>query len=147
MLTCQFLHFWNRKVGNGRWVGRLHPAEILTRAGITGSGYLHEDEGFEKEIELRTYSVVLVEPENMLVWHADYVDHVDEKSLINSFEKFLKQIKFKVIGVSKDKWKASTNALKKVTKKIWIGFCHRHCKKNFWNSFYVSNRYVLLLNS
>jgi hypothetical protein len=117
-----------------RWVGRLHPAELLTRAGVTGSGYLQEDEGFEKEVELRTYSVVMVEPESMLVWHADYVDHVDEKSLIKSFEEFLKQITFKVIGVSKDKWKASTNALKKVTKRIWIGFCHRHCKKNFFDS-------------
>jgi len=112
----------------------LHPAQLLTRAGITGSGYLHEDEGFEKEVDLRTYSVVMVEPESMLVWHADYVDHVDEKGLIKSFEEFLKQIKFKVIGVSKDKWKASTNALKKTIKRIWIGFCHRHSKKNFWDS-------------
>ena len=117
-----------------RWVGMLHPAKVLTRAGITGSGYFHEDEGFEKEVDLRTYSVVMVEPESMLVWHADNVDHVDEKGLIKSFESFLEQITFKVIGVSKDKWKASTNALKKVTQNIWIGFCHRHCKKNFWDS-------------
>ena len=33
---------WNR------WAGTLHPATILTRAGVTGSGYLQEDEGFEK---------------------------------------------------------------------------------------------------
>jgi histone H3/H4 len=117
-----------------KWIGMLHPAELLTRAGVRGSGYLHEDEGFEKEVDLRTYSVVMVEPESMLVWHADYVDHVDEKGLIKSFENFLEQITFKVIGVSKDKWKASTNALKKVIKRIWIGFCHRHCKKNFWDS-------------
>ncbi len=51
-----------------RWIGNLHPAAVLTRAGITGSGYLQEDEGFEKEPNLRTYSVVLVDPENMLVW-------------------------------------------------------------------------------
>jgi len=117
-----------------KWVGMMHPAKLLTRAGIEGSGYLHEDEGFEKEVELRTYSVVMVEPGSMLVWHADYVDHVDEKGLIKSFEKFLNEITFKVIGVSKDKWKASTNALKKMVKRIWIGFCHRHCKKNFWDS-------------
>ncbi|KPA08849.1 hypothetical protein MHK_010948 [Candidatus Magnetomorum sp. HK-1] len=117
-----------------RWIGMIHPAKLLTRAGITGSGYLHEDEGFEKEVDMRTYSVVMVEPESMLVWHADYVDRVDEKGLVKSFEKFLNEITFKVIGVSKDKWKASTNALKKVVKGIWIGFCHRHCKKNFWDS-------------
>ena len=117
-----------------RWIGMSHPAQLLTRAGITGSGYLHEDEGFEKEVEMRTYSVVMAEPDTMLIWHADYVDHVDENGLTKSFEKFLRQITFKVIGVSKDKWKASTNALKKVTKRIWIGFCHRHCKKNFWDS-------------
>jgi len=46
----------------------------------------------------------MVEPESMLVWHADYIDHVDEKSLIGSFEKFLEGINFKVIGVTKDKW-------------------------------------------
>ena len=117
-----------------RWVGMIHPAKLLTRAGAIGSGYIHEDEGFEKEVDLRTYSVVMVELGSMLVWHADYVDHVDEKGLIRSFEKFLKEITFKVIGVCKDKWKASTNALKKVVKRIWIGFCHRHCKKNFWDS-------------
>lgn len=117
-----------------RWIGNLHPAKLLTRAGITGSGYLHEDEGFEKEVDMRTYSVAMVEPGSMLVWHADYVDRVDEKELTKSFEKFLEQIQFKVIGVSKDKWKASTNALKKVVKGIWIGFCHRHCKKNIWES-------------
>jgi hypothetical protein len=82
-----------------RWIGTILPAHLLTRSGIEGSGYLHEDEGFEKEIEMRTYSVVLVEPESMLVWHADYLDHVDEKSLIESFEKFLEEVSFKVIGV------------------------------------------------
>jgi hypothetical protein len=112
----------------------LHPAQMLTRAGIEGSGYLHEDEGFEKEVEMRTYSVVLVEPESMLVWHADYVDHVDEKNLTKSFGHFLEHIAFKVIGVSKDKWKASTNAIKKMIKGIWIGYCHRHFKKNFFDS-------------
>ena len=117
-----------------RWIGTILPAHLLTRSGIEGSGYLHEDEGFEKEIEMRTYSVVLVEPESMLVWHADYLDHVDEKSLIESFEKFLEEVSFKVIGVTKDKWKASTNALKKTIKGIWIGYCHRHFKKNMWDS-------------
>jgi hypothetical protein len=117
-----------------RWIGTICPAHLLTRAGIEGSGYLHEDEGFEKEIEMRTYSIVMVEPESMLVWHADYIDHVDEKSLFGSFEKFLEEINFKVIGVTKDKWKASTNALRKVIKGIWIGYCHRHFKKNMWDS-------------
>jgi hypothetical protein len=117
-----------------RWIGTICPAQLLIKAGIKGSGYLHEDEGFEKEIEMRTYSVVMVEPESMLVWHADYLDHVDEKSLIESFGKFLEYINFKVIGISKDKWKASTNALKKIIKGIWIGYCHRHFKKNMWDS-------------
>jgi len=49
------------------WMGNLHPAEILTRADLRGSGYLQEDEGFEKEPNLRTYSVVMVDPENYLV--------------------------------------------------------------------------------
>ena len=52
---------WNR------WAGSLHPATILTRAGVKGSGYLQEDEGFEKEPNLRTYSVVMVDPKNLLV--------------------------------------------------------------------------------
>jgi hypothetical protein len=37
----------------------------------------------------------------------------------------------KILGVTKDKWQASTNALKAVFHRIWIGFCHRHCLKKF----------------
>ncbi len=114
-----------------RWLGTHHPATILTRAGVTGSGYLQEDEGFEKEPNLRTYAVVMVDPQNLLVWHADYVDHVDEKTLSGSFEKFLERTCFSILGVTKDKWKPSTEALKKVFHKIWIGYCHRHCLKRF----------------
>jgi hypothetical protein len=114
-----------------RWIGTFHPAAVLTRAGVAGSGYLQEDEGFEKEPNLRTYSVVMVEPKTLLVWHADYVDHVDEKTLCSSFEEFLQRVSFKVIGITKDKWEASTKALKAVFKGIWIGFCHRHCLKKF----------------
>jgi len=114
-----------------RWIGTFHPAAVLTRAGVAGSGYLQEDEGFEKEPNLRTYSVVMVEPKTLLVWHADYVDHVDEKTLCSSFEEFLEKVSFKIIGITKDKWEASTKALKAVFKGIWIGFCHRHCLKKF----------------
>ena len=114
-----------------QWVGSLHPATILTRAGLNGSAYLQEDEGFEKEPNLRTYCVVMVDPENQLVWHTDYLDHVDEKQLCGSFENFLQKIDFKILGVTKDKWKASTNALKSVFHRIWIGYCHRHCLKHF----------------
>ncbi len=65
-------------------MGTLHPAAILSRAGVEGSGYLQEDEGFEKESGLRTYSVVMVDPANMPVWHSDYVDGVDEDTLVTS---------------------------------------------------------------
>ena len=112
-----------------RWAGSLHPATVLMRAGVKGSGYLQEDEGFEKEPNLRTYSVVMVDPENLLVWHSDYVDHVDEEQLSGSFENFLRKIDFKILGVTKDKWKASTNAIKAIFRGIWIGYCHRHCLK------------------
>src|SRR4030043_625323 len=114
-----------------RWIGTFHPAAVLTRAGVVDSGYLQEDEGFEKEPNLRTYSVVMVDPKTLLVWHADYVDHVDEKTLCSSFEEFFQRVSFKIIGVTKDKWEASTKALKAVFKGIWIGFCHRHCLKKF----------------
>jgi len=114
-----------------RWIGSLHPATILTRANVKGSGYLQEDEGFEKEPNLRTYSVVMVDPENLLVWHSDYVDHVDEEELCGSFTKFIQKISFKILGVTKDKWQASTNALKDIFHNIWIGYCHRHCLKKF----------------
>jgi hypothetical protein len=114
-----------------RWVGTYHPASILTRAGIKGSGYFQEDEGFEKEPNLRTYIVVIVDPESHLVWHADYVDHVDEDTLYSSFDAFAQRISFKVLGVVKDKWQASTNALKRVFYRLWIGYCHRHCLKKF----------------
>ncbi|MCP4550773.1 MAG: hypothetical protein GY834_01760 [Bacteroidetes bacterium] len=114
-----------------RWMGSLHPAEILTGAGIKGTGYLQEDEGFEKEPNLRTYSVIMCDPKTQLVWHSDYVDHVDETTLTYSFEKFLKNISFKIFGVAKDKWLSSTKALKNVFNGVWIGYCHRHCLKNF----------------
>lgn len=115
-----------------KWMGFNHPAEILTRAGVKGSGYFQEDEGFEKEPDLRTYSVVMVDSENMLVWHMDYVDHVDEETLCESFEKFVGRIAFTVLGVTKDKWQASTQALKSVFHRIWVGFCHRHFLKKLW---------------
>ncbi len=107
-------------------MGTLHPAAILSRAGVEGSGYLQEDEGFEKESGLRTYSVVMVDPANMPVWHSDYVDGVDEDTLVTSFEKFVEKIEFKVLGVTWDGQTASTNALKSVFKGIRIGFCRRH---------------------
>ncbi len=114
-----------------RWMGSLDPAVILTRAGIKGTGYLQEDEGFEKEPNLRTYSIIMVDPKTQLVWHSDYVDHVDEATLTGSFEEFFKNISFKIIGLTKDKWLASTKAIKNVFRGIWIGYCHRHCLKNF----------------
>lgn len=114
-----------------RWFGTFHPAEILTRAGIKGSGYFQEDEGFEKESGMRTYTVTMVEPETLLVWHLDYVDFVDTETLTESFEKFAERINFKVLGVTKDKWKPSTDALKNTFHRIWVGFCHLHCRKKF----------------
>jgi hypothetical protein len=114
-----------------RWMGTHHPATLLTRAGVKGSGYLQEDEGFEKEPDLRTYTVVMVEPETFLVWHLDYVDHVDEETLTGSFGKFIERINFKILGVTKDKWEPATKALKEVCDCLWIGFCHRHCLKKF----------------
>ena len=118
-----------------RCFGTLCPATILTRAGVKGSGYFQEDEGFEKESGLRTYTVAMVDPENLLVWHLDYVDHVDLETLTESFEKFVERIDFKVIGVSKDKWKPATEALRTTFFGLWIGFCHRHCLKKIRNAF------------
>jgi len=113
------------------WFGAQHPAEVLTRAGIQGTGYFHEDEGFEKEAGLRTYTVAMVEPQTQLVWHLDYVDHVNEATLCRSFEDFLRHIDVTVLGVTKDKWAPSTAALKRVFHGVWIAFCHRHCLHNF----------------
>ncbi len=50
-----------------RWLGTHHPATVPTRAGVEGTGYFQEDEGFEKEPDLRTYAVVIVDPRNHLV--------------------------------------------------------------------------------
>ena len=114
-----------------RWMGKLHPAMALIRSGVKGSGYFHEDEGFEKEPDLRTYTVVMADSENQLVWHMDYIDHADEETLYDSFEKFIERIDFKVLGVTKDKWQPATGALKRVCHQLWIGFCHRHCLTKF----------------
>ena len=32
-----------------------------------------------------------------LLWHSDYVDHVDEDTLCKSFERFMQKISFKII--------------------------------------------------
>ncbi len=116
------------------WCGTLHPATILTRTGIQGNGYFQEDEGCENEAGLRTYTVAMVEPETLLVWHLDYVDHVDEETLCDSFEAFVQRIAFKVLGVTKDKWLPSTKALKRVIHALWIEFCHRHELKKWRQS-------------
>jgi len=112
-----------------RWAGTFHPATLLERCGAQCQGYFQEDEGFEKEPGLRTYTVVMADPKTQLIWHMDYVDHVDEKNLCTSFEDFLQRINFNVKGITKDKWKPSTNALKSVFYKVWIGFCHLHYLK------------------
>ena len=117
-----------------RWIGTFHPATLMTRAGATCSGYFQEDEGFEKEPDLRTYTVVMVDPETQAVWHMDYTDHVDEDTLSISFESFLKLINFSVKGVTKDRWEPSTKALKSVFYRVWIGFCHLHCLKKFYKA-------------
>ncbi len=114
-----------------RWAGTFHPAIVLVRAGAQCSGYFQEDEGFEKEPGLRTYTVVMVDPQTQVVWHMDYTDHVDEKTLCTSFENFLEKINFSVKGIAKDKWQASTKAIKSVFYRVWIGLCHLHCLKNF----------------
>ncbi len=108
------------------WFGTRHPASILSGAGIQSSGYFQEDEGFEKEAGLRTYTVAMMEPNNLLVWHLDYVDHVDEETLCTSFEEFVKYLDVRVLGVTKDKWAPSTAALKRVCHGLWVAFCHRH---------------------
>jgi len=103
----------------------------LRKAGAIAEcqGYFQEDEGFEKEPGLRTYTVVMPDPKTQLVWHMDYVDHVDEKTLCTSFKDFLQRINFNVKGVTKDNLKPSTNALKSVFYKVWIDFCHLHFLK------------------
>ncbi len=118
-----------------RWAGIFHPATLLERCGAECSGYFQEDEGFEKEPGLRTYTVVMADPKTQVVWHMDYIDHVDEKNLCISFEDFLQRINFNVKGVTKDKWKPSTNALKSIFYKVWIGFCHLHFLKKLNKAF------------
>ena len=114
-----------------KWIGTFHPATLLERAGVSSKGYFQEDEGFQKEPELRTYVVAMVDSKSQVVWHIDYIDHVKEGDLYKSFEEFAEKISFKVIGVTKDKWQASTNALKNLFENLWIGYCHRHCLEKF----------------
>jgi hypothetical protein len=108
------------------WFGTRHPAQILSHAGITGTGYFQEDEGVEDEAGLRTYTVAMVEPTTLLVWHLDYTDHLDEETLAASFTAFLRHLDFTVLGVTKDRWEPATKALKSVFHGLWLAFCHRH---------------------
>jgi hypothetical protein len=108
------------------WFGTLHPASVLTRAGVTGTGYFQEDEGVEKEAGLRTYTIAMVDPSTLLVWHLDYVDHIDEATFASSFTAFLQHSNVAVLGITKDRWQPATDALKKVFHGVWIAFCHRH---------------------
>ena len=77
----------------------------------------------------------MIDPETQLVWHMDYVDHVDEKTLCDSLEDFLQRINFRVKGVVKEKWKSSTNALKSTfytdRKKIMTTLCKKAGVKYF----------------
>jgi hypothetical protein len=123
------------------WFGTLHPATVLTRAGVTGTGYFQEDEGVEKEAGLRTYTVAMVDPTTLLVWHLDDVDHLDEETLAASFTAFLRHIKFSVLGVTKDRWDPATKALKSVFHGVWLAFCHRHELKK-WREALAAYRQV-----
>jgi polyhydroxyalkanoate synthesis regulator phasin len=113
-----------------QWIGYYHPAELLSVSGAQSSGYFQEDEGFQKEPCLRTYIAAIVDSETQAVWHLDYIDHVNEETLFQSFSKLKGKISFKIKGVTKDKWQASTNALREVFQNIWLGLCHRHCIEN-----------------
>ncbi|KPA15893.1 hypothetical protein MHK_003900 [Candidatus Magnetomorum sp. HK-1] len=113
-----------------QWIGYYHPAELLTISGAQSNGYFQEDEGFQKEPCLRTYITAIVDSETQTVWHLDYIDHVNEDTLLQSFSRLKGIISFKIKGVTKDKWKPATNALREVFKHIWIGLCHRHCIEN-----------------
>jgi len=55
---------------------------------------------------------------------------MNEETLFQSFSKLKGKISFKMKGVTKDKWQASTNALREVFQNLWIGLCHRHCIEN-----------------
>jgi len=136
-----------------KWIGTYHPADLLERAGVSSKGYFQEDEGFQKEPNLRTYVVAMVDSQSQVVWHIDYIDHVGEEDLYKSFEDFLKKISFKVKGVTKDKWQASTNALKRLFDNLWLGYCHRHCLqkfkcalKDYQKEMKISNKKVKELN-
>ena len=113
-----------------QWIGYYHPAELLSVSGAQSNGYFQEDEGFQKEPCLRTYIAAIVDSETQAVWHLDYIDHVNEDTLFQSFSKLKGKISFKIKGVTKDKWQASSNALREVFQNIWIGLCHRHCIEN-----------------
>jgi len=104
-----------------QWIGYYHPDELLSISGAQSNGYFQEDEGFQKEPCLRTYIAAIVDSYTQAVWHLDYIDHVNEETLFQSFNK-LKGISFMIKGVTKDKWKPSTNALRAVFQHIW---CHR----------------------
>ena len=52
-----------------QWAGQLHPATLLVRCGAECQGYFQEDEGFEKEPGLRTYTVVMSDPETQFLAH------------------------------------------------------------------------------
>ncbi|MDM8522757.1 hypothetical protein QUF80_05230 [Desulfococcaceae bacterium HSG8] len=112
-----------------RRMGTHHPATLLTRAGVTGSGYFQEDGGFEKEPGLRTCTVVMVEPQTMTVWHTDCTDHADEETLTSSSEEFVRKTDFKIPGIAKDRWEPATDALKNVFHGVRTGFCHLRCLK------------------
>jgi len=89
-------------------------------SGAQSNGYFQEDEGFQKEPCLRTYITAIVDSETQAVWHLDYIDHVNEETLTQSFKNFKGKISFNMKGVTKDKWKPSTNALREVFQYIWI---------------------------
>jgi len=117
-----------------QWIGYYHPAELLSLSSAHSNGYFQEDEGFQKEPCLRTYITAIVDSETQAVWHIDYIDHVNEETLFQSFSSLKGKISFKIKGVTKDKWKPATNALREVFKHIWIGLCHRHCIENIKKS-------------
>ncbi|ETR70887.1 MAG: hypothetical protein OMM_08490, partial [Candidatus Magnetoglobus multicellularis str. Araruama] len=71
-----------------KWIGTFHPATLLERAGVSSKGYFQEDEGFQKEPDLRTYIVAMVDSKSQVVWHIDYIDHVGEGDLYKSFDEF-----------------------------------------------------------
>lgn len=111
-----------------QWFGQLSPTQLNLALGVEPPDYILEDEKHAKECGQKVYIPMIYTPKDALIWWVDYLHNADEKTLLESLERF-KAVNSRlshIIGATVDGWDAAQNALRAAFPGITLEECHFH---------------------